>query len=161
MDISGLLLPEDILDTAYVEELYISPRNYMYQMNRNTEEERDILDQKKENDTEPVTLERLEAGVPEFDARWTKAFVQGKVNRSRITDIELCRLIDEKVLPALFKNPDQASVYALPMDKKAALYDRLWQRNLAARYQRKDPLFEGKTFTETQLARCLCMKYEP
>lgn len=47
------------------------------------------------------------------------------------------------------------------MAKKAALYDRLWQRNQAARYQRKDPLFEGKTFTETQLARCLCMKYEP
>lgn len=161
MDISGLLLPEDILDTAYVEELYISPRNYIYQMNRNTEEERDILDQKKENDTEPVTLERLEAGVPEFDARWTKSFVQGKINHSRMTDIELCRLIDDRILPALFKNPDQASVYALPMAKKAALYDRLWQRNQAARYQRKDPLFEGKTFTETQLARCLCMKYEP
>ena len=161
MDSSGLLLPEDILDTAYVEELYISPRNYMYQMNRTTEDERDFLDQQKENGTEPVTLERIEAGVPDFDSRLTKTFVQGRVNHSRMTDIELCRLIDEKILPSLFKNPDQASVYGLSTAQKAILYDRLWQRNLTARYQRKDPLLEGKTFTEAQLARCLCMKYEP
>ena len=78
-----------------------------------------------------------------------------------MTDIELCRMIDEKVLPALFKNPDHASVYALPPAKKALLYDRLWRLNQMARYQRKDPLLAGKTFTETQLARCLCMNYEP
>lgn len=34
MSESGLLFREDIVDTAYVEELYISPRIFLYQMNR-------------------------------------------------------------------------------------------------------------------------------
>ena len=157
---SGMLLPEDILDTAYVEELYISPRNFVFQMNRQSDEERDLQEQRKENDTEPVTLESIENGVPDFDPRFTRTFEQGKVNYGRMTDLELCGLIDDQVLPNLFRNPEEASVYALPFSKRAKLYDILWQKYLAMRYQRKDSLFGGKTITEAQLARCLCMKYD-
>ena len=85
---------------------------------------------------------------------------QGKVNYGRMTDLELCGLIDNQVLPNLFRNPEEASVYALPFSKRAKLYDILWQKYLAMRYQRKDSLFGGKTITEAQLARCLCMKYD-
>ena len=159
MDKSGLLLPEDILDTAYVEELYISPRNFLYQMNRPSNDEKDIQAQRTENATEPVTLESLEAGVPDFDVRLVRTFEQGKVNYQRMTDIELCRLIDEKILPNLFRNPDEASIYALSLSKRAQLYERLWQRYRTSLYQKKDPLFGGKTITEAQLSRCLCMKY--
>ena len=159
MDESGLLLPEDILDTAYVEELYISPRNYLYQMNRHANDERDIQAQQKENTTEPITLESIEKGVLDFDIRMVRTFEQGKVNLQRMTDIELCRLIDEKILPNLFRNPDEASIYALSYAKRAKLYETLWRRYQTSLYQKKDTLFGGKTITEAQLSRCLCMKY--
>ncbi len=160
MDETGLLLREDILDTSYVEELYVSPRNFLFQMNRISEEERDIEMQKKENDTQPITLDLLETGVPDYESRFTHIAEQGKVNYNRMTDLELCRLIDEKILPSLFKNPDEATIYALSFTKRAQLYERLWQRQRTSLYQKKDPLFGGKTFTEAQLSRCLCMKYD-
>ena len=160
MSESGLILPIDVLDTAYAEELYISPRNYLYQMNRLSYEE-EIRVQKEENQTEPITLESVEAGVPDFDLSQTKTFVQGRVNHSWMTDLELCRLIDERLLPKISSNPDAVSIYDIPFDKRVKLYDWLWQKNQSARYQRNDPLFTGKTITEAQLSRCLCMKYDP
>lgn len=161
MNSSGMLLHEDILDTTYVEELYISPRNYLYQMNRRSNDERNIQEQKRENDTDPITLESIEAGVTDFDPQMIRSFEQGQVNLSRMTDLELCRLIDEQILPPLFKNPDEASVYALSPSKRVRLYEALWKRSLVARSQRNDTLFGGKTITEAQLQRCLCMKYDP
>lgn len=160
MDKTGLLLPEDILDTAYVEELYISPRNFLYQMNRLSYEE-DIRVQKEENQTEPITLERVEAGVPGFDPNQTKAFVLGRNNHSWMTDLELCQLIDERLLPKISSNPEDVSIYDIPFDKRVKLYDWLRQKNQLARYQRNDSLFAGKTITEAQLSRCLCLKYDP
>ncbi|MBQ6299381.1 MAG: hypothetical protein IJK79_03225 [Bacteroidales bacterium] len=161
MDDTGMILPKDVLDTAYVEELYISPRNYLYQMNRNSNDARDIQAQKEENHMEPVTLEGMEAGVPDFDPRLTKTFEQGKVNYDRMTDMELCQLVDERILPKISSIPETASVYDIPFDKRTKLYDWLWQKNQTSRYQRNDPLFGGKTITEAQLSRCLCMKYDP
>ena len=157
---SGLLLPKDVLDTAYVEELYISPRNFLYQMNRKSDDEQTIRAQKNENDTEPITLESVEAGVPDFDANLTKTFEQGNVNYDRMTDIELCQLIDERILPKIASIPEAASVYDIPYDKRVKLYDWLWGKNRSARYKRNDPLFGGKSITEAQLSRCLCMKYD-
>jgi len=160
MDESGMILPKDILDTAYVEELYISPRNYLYQMNRNSNDARDIQAQKEENHTDPVTLEGMEAGVPDFDPRLTKTFEQGKVNYDRMTDMELCQLIDEKILPKISPVPEEVTIYDIPFDKRVKLYDWLWQKNRVSCYKRNDSLFGGKTITESQLSRCLCMKYE-
>ena len=160
MSETGLILPVDVLDTAYVEELYISPRNYLYQMNRLSYEE-DIRVQKEENQTEPITLESVEAGVPDFDPSQTKTFVQGRVNLNWMTDLELCRLIDDRLLPRISSNPEAVTIYDIPFDKRVKLYDWLWQKNQSARYQRNDPLFAGKVITEAQLGRCLCMKYDP
>ena len=38
MDENGLLLREDVIDTSYVEQLYITPRNFLFQMNKVTDE---------------------------------------------------------------------------------------------------------------------------
>lgn len=69
MDDSGLLLREDIIDTVYVQQLYISPRSFLLQMNKVTDP-RDLEEQRKENDTPPVTMDVLEAGVTRPPARW-------------------------------------------------------------------------------------------
>lgn len=159
MDRSGLLLREDILDTAYVEEVYISPRNYLFHMNRTGEDERDIQAQKNENDTPPITLDLMETNVPDYDPKLTRTFEQGKVNHRRMTDIELCQLIDGRVLPRIFRNPEEASVYALTSSQRIKLYDWLWQKNQLSMNRQKEPLLNGRFFTEAQLRRCLCMKY--
>ena len=35
---SGMLFQEDIIDTSYVEQVYITPRNYIFQMNKLSDE---------------------------------------------------------------------------------------------------------------------------
>ena len=78
-----------------------------------------------------------------------------------MTDLELCQLIDERLLPKISSNPEDVSIYDIPFDKRVKLYDWLRQKSQSARYQRNDPLFAGKTITEAQLSRCLCLKYDP
>lgn len=159
MNSSGLLLREDILDTTYVEEVYITPRNYLFHMNRTGNEERDIQAQKEENDTPPITLDVIETNVPDYEPGLSRTLEQGKVNHSRMTDIELCQLIDDKLLPKIFRNPEEASVYALTQSQRAKLYEWLWKKNQLSLNRQKEPLLKGRFFTEAQLSRCLCMKY--
>ena len=159
MNDAGLLLREDILDTAYIEELYISPRSFLYQMTRTSEDERTLQDQKEENDTPPVTLEAIESGVPDFDASSCGNNLYGKVNRSRMTDIELCQLIDTVLVPRLYNNSDKDSIYDVPLSRRIQLYERLSKENQTARYQKAPSIFNGKFVTDAQLQRCLCLKY--
>lgn len=159
MDRSGLLLREDILDTAYVEEVYVSPRNFLFHMNRGCDDERDTQAQKKENDTPPITLETIETNVPDYEPEWTRTLEQGKVNHRRMSDIELCQLIDGKLLPKIFGKPEEASVYALTRSQRIKLYDWLLQKNRLSMNRQKEPLLNGRFFTEAQLGRCLCMNY--
>ncbi len=59
MDRSGLLLREDVLDTSYVENLFVTPRNYLFWMNRMTDEKW-ASEQAEENDQGIITLETIE-----------------------------------------------------------------------------------------------------
>ena len=61
MAANGLLLREDIVDTAYVEQYYFMPRNFLFHMNK-LSGERDTDNQIRENDTPPITIETIEAG---------------------------------------------------------------------------------------------------
>lgn len=159
MNVSGLLLREDILDSAYIEELYISPRSYLYQMNRLGEDDHVIKAQKEENDTPPVTLEVIESGVPDFDPGFCKTNEFGKVNNSRITDIELCQWVDTTLVPHILKNPDKKTIYDISRSRRIQLYERITQEQQQRRFQKMAPLFNGKFATDAQLQRCLCLQY--
>lgn len=181
MDASGLLLREDILDTAYVEEIYITPRNYLFQMNR-LSDERDLIDQQKENDTPPVTLGAIESGVAGFDVRQALICEQGRVNLSRMSDLELCRVIDEQIVPRYFKGSPDATIYDLPRSTRERICEGLWRENdrqghgrnaawnsVRPTYpesrdergsSRTTGFLAGKTVTEQQLRRCLCLNYD-
>ena len=168
MNASGLLLREDILDTAYVEEIYITPRNYLFHMNKLTDE-KDLLDQKRENDTPPVTMSSIESGVGGFDLRQALINEQGKVNHSRMTDLELCRVIDEVLVPRYCRGNRERTIYDLPRDVRARMGEALWQENIripkgrfsASGFPVGSPGYlEGKTVTELQLRRCLCLQYD-
>ncbi|MBQ9892424.1 MAG: hypothetical protein IJM35_04640 [Bacteroidales bacterium] len=155
MSYDGMLFREDIIDTAYVEEIYITPRNFLFQMNK-VMGERDKDEQSKENNMPPVTAEAIESGVPDFNPRDFKVFEQGKVDRKRMTDLDLCEIIDSQIVPRCLKEGQPASVYLLPESRRAAICEKLW---LESRQYRSNTnaqgLLSGKYVTEAQLRRCM------
>lgn len=154
MDASGLLLREDIIDTAYVRELYVSPKSFLLQMNKNSDG-RDMEDQRKENETPPVTMEVIESGVPDFDCTVARNYEYGKVDRSRMTDIELCSLIDGQIIPDGLG--ERTTLYDLTESRRAKIFDWLMRENSRGRYNRKNCILGDKFITERQLQRCLCL----
>ena len=171
MSANGLLLREDIIDTSYVEEIYITPRNFLFQMNK-VSGERELEEQRKENDLLPITMDRIEAGVPDFDTKRAKIFEQGRVDRNWMTDLELCAVIDRQILPRYLKrepahdpdgqpgprNQPAVSIYLLPETKRADIGNDLWKESRQSLYNRDARGFlAGKNVTEAQLRRCLCL----
>ena len=158
MSTSGLLLREDILDTAYVEHIYTSPRSFLFQMNKITDE-KDLQKQKEENARPPITLQDIEAGVPAFSLADAKEAEYGKVNNSILTDLELCAFIDTKLVPKLVKDSQLASIYSLSDSKRAALCESLWNEAREVRYRGiMGSFFSGRITSEAQLKRCLCVR---
>lgn len=171
MSANGLLLREDIIDTTYVEEIYISPRNFLFQMNK-VSGERELEEQRKENDTPPVTMDRIEAGVSDFDAKRSQIFEQGRIDRGWMTDLELCEVIDRRIVPRyLKKDPPQGlddrsdprkepttSIYKLSETQRAEIGNGLWKESRQSPYSRDTRGYlSGKHVTEAQLRRCLCI----
>ena len=158
MSSEGLLLREDIIDTAYVEEIYISPRNFLFQMNK-VSGEQDCAEQRRESDAPPVTVDAIEAGVPDFDSGAVTRFEQGKVDRNRMTDLELCELLDRRILPRYSSGGQIPSIYRLSESERSAICEMLWKENRQGRFRSDSrSLLSGKYVTESQLRRCLCIK---
>ena len=154
---NGLLLREDIVDVAYVEEIYINPRSFLFHMNRVMSEE-DFRRQHQENDTPPVTMETIETGVYGFSLLEAKVFEQGRVDRSRMTDLELCEVIDNRILPRLLKENQRASIYQLPESRRADIANVLWKECRESKWrQAANGFLSGKVVTEQQLRRCLAL----
>lgn len=157
MSADGLLLREDVLDVAWVEQHYVNPKNFLFQMNR-VADRNDIVNQEKENNYPPVTMETIEAGVPDFVLNEAKSNEYGKVNRSNMTDIELCSLIDDKLLPKIIKDGEKTSIYLLSETKREELCNRLWQKCCEGKWRKESKgIFTNKFVSEAQLCRCLCI----
>ena len=157
MSADGLLLREDVLDVSWVEQNYVNPKTFLIMMNR-TADKNDILNQKQENGQPPVTMETIEAGVPDFVLSEAQSNEHGRVNRSNMTDLELCSLIDGKLLPKIFKEGQEASIYLLAESRREELCSWLWQKYCEAKWRKETKgLFANKYITESQLRRCLCV----
>ena len=158
MDKNGLILREQVLDTAYVEQLYIAPRNYLYQMNRITDD-KTIKEQQQENDLPPVTLDLIEKGVKDFDVRAALVSEQGRVNNSVMTDLELCHIIDDIMLPCYLNNVEDVSIYLLDKSKRADLGNALWREAQNSFNRSYSGLLSGKKVSTNQIRRCLALNY--
>lgn len=159
MDSSGLLLREDIVDVKYVEEVYMSPRNFLYQMNR-VSDARWEQEQREEKSSSPViTLELVEgAGSPD-DIKRMKNNELGRVEKRRMTDTELCSLIDKHYLPSICGGSrSPVSIYGLSLSSRNDLANRIWQDMKSMQVRRQDK-YPSKTVTEKQLIRCLALRY--
>ena len=160
---NGLLLREDILDTSYVEQVYLTPRNFLFQMNKLTDE-RIMEEQKSEKSSTPViSIDLIEQGTPDFNIKQMLVNEQGRVNKSWMTDQDLCRLIDSYYIPRLKGEGSPATVYSLSPIERSRLFETMKRDLRQARFSDKN---DGRTLvgsaglagqfvTEPQLRRCL------
>ncbi|MDO5322304.1 MAG: hypothetical protein Q4F39_07990, partial [Bacteroidia bacterium] len=153
---NGLLLREDVIDVGYIEEVFITPKNYLYNMRRYSDEKW-LSEQKEENmDSAPVTLEVIEKGVPDSEIQILKANEFGRVDYSPMRDNELCNLIDKTYLPRYFKDNEDQSIYLLKESKRAEIGNRIWMSTKNAKNCSRDGSFNGRVSTK-QLKRCLIL----
>ena len=146
MDATGLLLREDVLDVAQVESVYVTPRNYLFQMNK-VGDEMSLKQQQEESSSSPlITLELIEQGTPNLDISQLLRNETGKHDPIWISDLELCQLIDESCLPKYCK---VESIYEATVSQRAFLYDLIQNGLWKSRHKRT---------TDAQLQRCLCLK---
>ena len=152
MDVSGLLLREDILETAHVESLYGTPRNYLYQMNK-IGDEKGEQEQRNEKSTSPlITLELIEKNSPDNDISQLLRNESGRHNPNRISYLALCELIDETLVPRLAAGDAHTSIFQIAYSRRVALFD----------YIKKNLWADRKQYaTDDQLRRCLCLGYQP
>lgn len=114
MDSSGVFLRRSFMEIRRVEQYYASPRNFLYQMNRLTDESW-IEEQKKDGTGKPLTLADLEPGLDEKSIAQLLNNEYGRnFSRSRLQDLDVCRLIDRELLPSY----GVSSVYHLSDSQK-------------------------------------------
>ena len=138
VDESGMILQDDIIDVRYVEELYVTPRSYLYMMNRYSDEKW-MKEQLEEDPLRPaVTLDMIEQASLDESVEHMKSNEHGRVNLSSMTDLELCGIIDNEYVPLYGKS----SVYHLTDGEKAEVGNKLWSRF-------------RRSVSEKQIRRCL------
>ena len=118
MDKNGLILREDVIDTAEVEHHFGSPRTFLYFMNRLSGEEW-IREQEKDKEgrDQLITLELIEKGVRGQSTQEMCQNEYGRCRYDRMGDLEVCHLIDKTILPAIGRQ----SVYQLSPAEKVRL----------------------------------------
>ena len=141
IDDSGMILQEDIIDVRYVEELYVTPRSYLYMMNRYSEEKWAKEQLAEDPFHPPVTLEMIEQSVADEPVERLLSNEHGRVDITALTDLDLCGMIDDDYVPRYGKH----SVYHLTDGEKSEIGNDLWRK-----YRRK--------VSDNQIKRCLVMK---
>ena len=99
MTSGGLLLREDAIDTTYVEEIYISPRTFLYHMNRLSDEKWKQEQMADNNGLPPVTLDIIEPSCYQNSMAQLMKNETFRSYRDHITDLELCNIIDNVYIP--------------------------------------------------------------
>ena len=138
MDKNGLLLREDVIDIADVQHLFGTPRAYLYYMNRLSGEEWQREQEKDSTNTNPITISTIEKGITDQKLEQMLRNEHGRNDYKKMSDINLCELVDKQILPDLGKK----SVYLLTSTEKQKL----------ARY-----LYQHYRLPETQIKRCLAI----
>lgn len=134
MDESGLLIPDSVIDVADVEHLFVTPRSFMYYMNRLSGKSWEDEQGKDASDSAPITLLDIEKG---HNIQEMLAAEHGKADYNTVSDIDVCKVIDNYLRDHV---PDVKSVYELSEDSRKRI-----ARDIRARY----------FFQKSQLSRCL------
>ncbi|MCQ2115435.1 MAG: hypothetical protein MJZ07_04460 [Bacteroidales bacterium] len=155
MEKSGLLVRKDVIDTDYVESIFVTPRNFLFQMNRITDESW-IKEQKTDEKIGiEISLETIEKGMPEFDLEKILRNEKGRMDLRLMSDIELCRIVDTIYVPRYCTDNDYCSVYALPEKTRRRIAEDILEK-----YRLKKNSIASKNqpyVTVGQVRRCLLL----
>lgn len=138
MNENGLLVRESVLDIPQVENLFGTPRAFDYYMGRKTSEEWMKEQLRDNNNRPPVTLENIEHRIQLQSLPQMLSYENGKADYRKMSDIDLCHIVDYEILPELGKR----SVYQLSSSEKRRIAEILYRRFRTG---------------ESQIKRCLAM----
>lgn len=117
----GVFLRSSFMEIRRAEQFYGSPRNYLYQMNRLTDESW-IQDQARDETDAPITLSTIEQADERTVAQMLNNEHGRSFNKNRLQDMDVCRLIDKDILPGYGVN----SVYQLTATQKQRIARQLY-----------------------------------
>ena len=122
MDESGIFLRRSFMDIARAESFFVTPRNFLFQMNR-ISDERWVADQQRDDPSQPPVR------LPDMEPFFTEASISRflvnekgwKYDPSRMTDLDVCALIDHDLVPRFGRR----SVYELTAGQKEKISKEL------------------------------------
>lgn len=118
MNRHGAFTAESFISTTEVEHMFVTGRSFCFYMNRISSEEW-IREQEKDNNNAPIiTLKKIESGIRYNSLEEMLNNEHGRADYNKISDITLCRLIDEST-------PDGETVYTLNDKEKKGIFLRL------------------------------------
>lgn len=137
MNEKGVFVRRSFMEIRRAEQFYGTPRNYLYQMNRLSDEEWSRR-QEADHTGIPITLDMLEPGYEGSIAQLLKNESGRNFSRTHLQDMDVCRLIDKDILPGY----GATSVYQLSAAQKQRIARQLYHE------------FH---LPEAQIRRCLVM----
>ena len=141
MSLEGVFARESFEEIQLVESLYVTPRSFLYNMNRLSGEEW-MKDQERDGTgIEPVTLQNMEVGYSESEmSRMLKAEKGHSFMNMGADDLTLCNVVDNHIIRRFGKE----SVYDLSLSQKRKAAETLCHELKAS---------------PTQASRILVMEY--
>lgn len=136
---SGVYFRESVIDVAEVENMFLTPRTYIYYMNRLSGEEWRAEQEKDRTQQPPVTLGLIENGISLHSLDKMLSNEYGRSRRS-MSDMEVCSIIDRQIVPDL----GRSSVYVLNDHELSDAIHYLSQNHFVS---------------ESQARRCLATSY--
>lgn len=100
MSKSGVYMRNTVIDVAEVENMFVTPRSFMYYMNRLSGEEWKAEQEKDRNTHPPVTLEVIEQGIGFQTLDRMLINENGRSNYKAMSDLKLCSIVDKQLVPA-------------------------------------------------------------
>ncbi len=97
MNEKGFFVRRSFMEIRLAERYYGSPRNYLYQMNRLTNDDW-IQEQQKDQSGPAITLQDIENADEKSIAEMLKNENGKNFVRTRLQDLDVCRLIDQDIL---------------------------------------------------------------
>ena len=120
MTAQGVFLRRSFMEIRKVEQYYVTPRNYLYQMNRLTDESW-AKEQQQDQTGPPITLRDVEQVDENTIAQLLKNESGRNFKHGRMQDLDVCHLIDHDILPGY----GVQSVYQLTATQKQRIFHQL------------------------------------
>ena len=115
MSEQGTYIMSDYVSHLEVEHMFVTARSFCFYMNRISSEEWMKEQEKDQNGKDTISLQRIEADVSHNSLSDMLKNEHGKSNYKKISDIELCTLIDKSL-------PSDSSVYTISDRTKERIY---------------------------------------